>query len=30
MYHFHDVQFGLAAAMMSGDSHIELQLVHQL
>lgn len=29
MYHFHDVQFGLDAAMMSGDSRIALRLVDQ-
>ena len=29
MYHFHDVQFGLAAAMLSGDSHIGLRLIDQ-
>jgi len=29
MYHFHDIQFGLGAAMMSGDAKIALQLVQQ-
>lgn len=29
MYHFHDLQFGLAAAMMSGDSRIGLRLIDQ-
>lgn len=29
MYHFHDVQFGLASTMMSGDSRIGLRLIDQ-
>lgn len=29
MYHFHDAQFGLAAAMMSGDSRIGLRMIDQ-
>lgn len=29
MYHFHDVQFGLAAAMLSGDTHLALRLIDQ-
>jgi tetratricopeptide (TPR) repeat protein len=29
MYHFHDAQFGLAAAMMSGDSQIALRMIDQ-
>jgi len=29
MYHFHDVQFGLAAALMSGDRRIALRLIDQ-
>ena len=29
MYHFHDIQFGLAAAMLSGDRRTALQLVDQ-
>lgn len=29
MYHFHDVQFGLAAALLSGDSRIGLRLIDQ-
>ena len=28
-YHFHDIAFGLGAAMMSGDSRIALKLVRQ-
>jgi tetratricopeptide (TPR) repeat protein len=29
MYHFHNIQFGLAAAMLSGDSRIALRLIDQ-
>ena len=29
MYHFHDLQFGLASAMMAGDSRIVLRLIDQ-
>lgn len=29
MYHFHDAQFGLAAAMMAGDSRIALHMIDQ-
>ena len=29
MYHFHDIQFGLAAAMLSGDRRIALRLIDQ-
>jgi tetratricopeptide (TPR) repeat protein len=29
MYHFHDVQFGIASAMMAGDGGIVLRLVDQ-
>ena len=29
MYHFHDIQFGLAAAMMSGDGKLALEFVQR-
>jgi tetratricopeptide (TPR) repeat protein len=29
MYHFHDIQFGLAAALLSGDGRIALRLIDQ-
>ena len=29
MYHFHDIQFGLAAALLSGDRRIALRLIDQ-
>jgi tetratricopeptide (TPR) repeat protein len=29
MYHFHDIQFGLAAAMMSGDGKLMLEFVQR-